>query len=107
MCIRDRFGIGAGTDQDSLRKMAETARGRYFDATDAGSFLHVMEEALHPTLRYVLLDGAGRKVLEGQFGDTHTVTEGEYTCVYHVDGREVRLPVLISPGEETRLEFPK
>ncbi len=99
------FAMGEG-EQDPLRKIAEAARGSYYDATDAETLVTSIQDALRPKLTYSILDEGGREVATGKFGDRHRLLEGAYACVVRTEGDPVRIPFVVTGAKETRLKPP-
>ncbi|MCZ6603117.1 MAG: VWA domain-containing protein, partial [Planctomycetota bacterium] len=100
------FDIEEPMDQENLKRMAAAAGGTYTSASDAGSLVESIQEALSPSVFYVILDGQDREVARGKFGDRHTILEGRYTCVLQLAGSERRVPITIRPGAEAHIRLP-
>jgi len=100
------FAIGYNVSRSKLKRMATAGSGTYYDAKGADSLVRSVEEALRPTVTYLILDAQDREVARGRFGDKHVLPEGAYACVFERDGRRVRLPFEVPGGGVTRLRLP-
>jgi hypothetical protein len=99
------FALEEEAAKGEMRRVAELAGGRFFDAGNAAVLRDSIEQAL--AVPYDVLNAAGRKVAGGLVGKGPVqLPEGTYTVVINVTGRPITVrDVRIVSSNPTTLEM--
>ncbi len=99
------FALEEDAAKHEMRRAAELAGGRFFDAGDAGALRDAIEQTL--AVPYDVLNVAGRKVAGGRVGrGVIQVPEGMYTVVVNVTGKPITVRnVSVVSNKPTTLEL--
>ena len=98
------FALGEEAAKNEMRRVAELAGGRFFDAGNAGALRDSIEQAL--AVPYDVFNSAGRKVAGGLVGKgAVSVPEGTYMVVVNVTGKPITIrEVRIGSNKPTTIE---
>ena len=102
--------IGFDVNQDDwnaqLREMASRAGGQYWAAPKGNDLAHALRAALlgDPEF-FTVLDGTGKAVYRGNFGQPHRLPEGKYQLVTQFNNREFRQMFWVNTGTITAVTF--
>jgi hypothetical protein len=98
------FALEEESSKAEMRRVAELAGGRFFDAANAKALRDAIEQTL--SVPYDVINAAGRKVAEGRVGRGGAqVPEGSYTVVLNMTGHAITVrDVRVIAGKSTTLE---
>ncbi len=86
-----------------LERVAASGKGLYVPADDHETLAAGFVRTIRGADRYVLLDGAGKSVAKGNFGDRRELKEGRYTIVFTHRGKKVRRTLWVNTDRKTRV----
>jgi Mg-chelatase subunit ChlD len=100
------FDINREDWTQQLHAMTDAAGGRYWSATDAGSLMNQVREALIPAPEgFEVVDASGQRVATGKFGDKVKLHEGKYALHTSYGGQQFNQEFWINTDRTTSLSF--